>query len=108
MREFSSFSSSLLSMGSSCAATKVRRPGPAGDGRGGGGTMAAVQRTFVVPLAVDARGALVGPRDAAPGVDACPGGAARVVLRAGPIRVRHFAPGPGSCSTETALHAAAK
>jgi hypothetical protein len=62
----------------------------------------------VVPAALDGAGLLVRPAEAAPGAYTCPGCSERVVLRAGAIKVRHFAHGPGSCSTETALHAAAK
>lgn len=67
-----------------------------------------VRRAFVVPAALDGTGRLVRPGEARPGEHTCPGCTARVVLRAGPVRVRHFAHGPGSCSSETALHAAAK
>jgi hypothetical protein len=67
-----------------------------------------VQRSFVVPAALAPDGRLLRPAEATPGTYACPGCGARIVLRAGPVKVRHFAHGPGSCSTETALHAAAK
>jgi hypothetical protein len=62
----------------------------------------------VVPAALDGEGRLLRPAQAKPGIHTCPGCGARVVLRAGEVRVRHFAHGPGSCSAETALHAAAK
>jgi hypothetical protein len=68
-----------------------------------------VASEFLIPVALDGEGRLVGPDDATKRVSyACPACRARVDLHAGEKKRRHFHHRASACSPETAVHASAK